>query len=220
MTLSPDRSPGGGRLAPGVGPLLFLDVDGPLNKGWWTSPERFPGLRDAGWHAERVTGCPLHEDFRVVLNPAWGQLLLGLADLGATLAWATGWGACANDHIGPLLGLPELPVAPAVYGAKASTVIPWGQGRPWAWLEDDAEELEAATALSPPGVPCLPVLVDKATGLTPKHVARVASWLTRLQPAPHAPALRRRPGLGRDPDGHAHPGWTEPAPARNTKAAP
>jgi hypothetical protein len=93
VTLPPDTSPGGGRVAPGAGPLLFLDVDGPLNKGWWTSPERFPGLRDAGWHAGRVTGCPVHKDFRVVLNPAWGQLLLGLADLAATLVW----GACAGS---------------------------------------------------------------------------------------------------------------------------
>ena len=60
MTLPPDSSQGGGRIVPGAGPLLFLDVDGPLNKGWWTSPEEFPGLRDAGWHAGRVTGCPVH----------------------------------------------------------------------------------------------------------------------------------------------------------------
>jgi hypothetical protein len=59
-------------------------------------------------------------------------------------------------------------------------VIPWGGLRPWAWLEDSEAELEAAVALTPPGVPCLPVLVDRATGLTAEHVDRVASWLRSL----------------------------------------
>jgi hypothetical protein len=168
----------------GAGPLVYLDVDGPLNLGWWTSPERFGELRAAGWHAGRVTGDPagLHENFRVVLNPAWGPMLLSLQEMGAQLVWATGWNEGANLHIGPLLGLPRLPVAPAAHGAKAATVIPQGGLRPWAWLEDTAEELEAAVALTPPGVPCLPVLVDRATGLTREHVNRVASWLGSLKP--------------------------------------
>lgn len=136
----------------GTGPLICLDVDGVVNLGWFTSPERFAGLQAAGWHADRVTGDPtgLHEGFRVVLNPGWGLAPRGLEDLGAELVWATGWNEGANLHVGPLLGLPELPVAPAVHGAKASTVIPWGGLRPWAWLEDDPEELEAAVALTPP----------------------------------------------------------------------
>lgn len=166
----------------GTGPLLYLDVDGVVNLGWFTSPERFEELRAAGWHAGRVTGDPagLHENFRVVLDPRWGPALRGLGDLGADLVWATGWNDAANLHVGPLLGLPRLPVAPAAHGAKASTVIPWGGLRPWAWLEDSKAELEAAVALTPPGVPCLPVLVDRATGLTAEHVDRVASWLRSL----------------------------------------
>ena len=166
----------------GTGPLLYLDVDGVVNLGWFTSPERFEELRAAGWHAGRVTGDPagLHENFRVVLDPRWGPALRGLGDLGADLVWATGWNDAANLHVGPLLGLPRLPVATAAHGAKASTVIPWGGLRPWAWLEDSEAELEAAVALTPPGVPCLPVLVDRATGLTAEHVDRVALWLRSL----------------------------------------
>jgi hypothetical protein len=96
-----------------TGPLLYLDVDGVVNLGWFTSPERFEELRAAGWHAGRVTGDPagLHENFRVVLDPGWGPALRGLGDLGADLVWATGWNDAANLHVGPLLGLPRLPVA-------------------------------------------------------------------------------------------------------------
>lgn len=161
---------------------VYLDVDGVVNLGWFTGPELFPGLRAAGWYAGRVTGdqADPHAGFRVVLDPAWGGALRGLTDLGAQLVWATGWNEGANAHIGPLLGLPELPIAPAVHGAKASTVIPWGGLKPWAWLEDDPGELETAVALTPPGVPCLPVLVDRATGLTPDHINQVASWLSSL----------------------------------------
>ena len=173
----------------GTGPVLYLDVDGPLNKGWWTDPGLFEQLRAAGWHADRVPDDPAdpHARFRRVLNPGWGLALRGLADLGAELVWATGWGDGANRHIGPLLGLPPLPVAPAKHGSKASTVIPWGGRRPWAWLEDDPRELEAAVALTPPGVPCLPVLVDRATGLTWEHRDLVASWLGSLA----APSVTR-----------------------------
>jgi hypothetical protein len=169
------------------GPVVYVDVDGVVNRGWFTDPGLFGALRARGWHAGRVAGCPgpgrAHEAYRVVLDPAWGGLLRGLADLGAELVWATGWNEGANRHIGPLLGLPELPVAPAVHGAKAATVIPWAGGRPWAWLEDDPAELRAAAARARPGVPCLPVLVDRDTGLVPDDAARVAAWLGSLPPA-------------------------------------
>lgn len=169
----------------GTGPVLYLDVDGVVNLGWFTDPGQFEKLRAAGWHAGRVTRDPVGacENFRVVADPGWGPALLGLQAMGAQLAWATGWGTAANLHIGPLLGLPELPVAPAEHGAKAPTVIPWGGQRPWAWLEDDPGELEleAAVALTRPGVPHLPVLVDRATGLMRQHVDQVARWLGSLE---------------------------------------
>ena len=114
---------------------------------------------------------------------AWG-------DLGADLVWATGWNDGANFCTsGRCSACARLPVAPAAHGAKASTVIPWGGLRPWAWLEDSEAELGAAVALTPPGVPCLPVLVDRATGLTAEHVDRVASWLRSLLKA----VFRRAP---------------------------
>jgi hypothetical protein len=160
-------------------PLVLLDVDGVLNLGRFaTSRQRSTLEYRHGWYSGRAGGD--HYGSRIVLDRRWGRMLLGLADAGAELAWATGWEQEANWYIGPLLGLPELRVAPALHRAKASTVIPWTQGRPWAWLEDYEDELEEAVELTEPGVPCLPVLVDRSTGLTRGHVSQVADWLRRL----------------------------------------
>jgi len=162
-------------------PLVLLDVDGVLNLGLFMSSRKRSRLRRSeGWYSGRA-GDP-HDQFasRIVLNRNWGPMLASLADLGAELAWATAWQEAANWHISPLLGLsPELRWAPAVHTRKAYTVIPWTEGRPWAWLEDIEDELAVASALSGKR-PHLPVLVDRATGLTQEHVGRVAEWLRSL----------------------------------------
>jgi hypothetical protein len=91
--------PGGNR------PLLFLDVDGPL----------IP----IGGHHDAI-------DYRLDrrLTPALARALASnpllyrldtrcgrwLAALPCKLVWATTWMADANEVIGPLLGLPELPI--------------------------------------------------------------------------------------------------------------
>ena len=163
----------------GDGPVLLLDVDGVLNLGMFTTSRQRNALAyKHGWYSGRAGGD--HYGERIVMNRSWGRLLRRLADAGAELAWATAWEEAANLFIGPLLGLPELRVAPAVHRDKASTVIPWTQGRPWAWLEDYEDELEEAVALTAPGVPCCPVLVERETGLTEEHVTRVAAWLEGL----------------------------------------
>lgn len=150
-----------------------------LNLGQFATSRQRGRLRhERGWYDRRVDDSPYGS--RIVMDPGCGRMLLRLAEAGAELAWATGWNGDANLYVGPLLGLPALPVAPAVHGCKASTVIPWTQGRPWAWLEDYEDELEDAVALTEPGVPCLPVLVDRATGLTQGHVSEVERWLGEL----------------------------------------
>lgn len=158
-------------------PLVLLDVDGVLNLGRFsTSRQRSRAKGRDGWYNGRVNGNP-YED-RIFLNRRWGRMLLPLAEK-AELAWATTWMAEANWYIGPLLGLPELRYAPAPYGSKAVHAVAFTEGRPWAWLDDTAEELDMASALSR-GRPHLPVLVDRATGLTQEHVDRVAEWLGGL----------------------------------------
>jgi len=163
-------------------PLVLLDVDGVLNLGLFMSSRRRSRLRgDEGWLSTRAGG-DVHDRWaeRIVLNRRWGPMLRSLEDDGAELAWATAWNQGANWFISPLLGLGELPVAPAVHKRKAYTVVPWTEGRPWAWLEDIEDELDVASALSRRR-PHLPVLVDRETGLTGEHVERVREWLVSLR---------------------------------------
>jgi hypothetical protein len=160
---------------------VLLDVDGVVNLGQFLSSRQRGRLRgDQGWHSGRAGDR--HDPYaeRIVLNRRWGPMLRSLEEEGAELAWATAWNEAANFFISPLLGLGELPVAPAVDGAKARTVVPWTGGRPWAWLEDRESELEDACALAG-GVPCLPVLVDPSEGLRQGHVGLVGEWLVSLR---------------------------------------
>lgn len=163
-------------------PLVLLDVDGVLNLGLFMSSRRRSRLRgDEGWLSTRAGG-DVHDRWaeRIVLNRRWGPMLRSLEDDGAELAWATAWNQGANWFISPLLGLGRLPVALALDGAKAGTVVPWTRGRPWAWLEDREFELEDASALAG-GVPHLPVLVDPQRGLAGDHVERVREWIVSLR---------------------------------------
>lgn len=93
-------------------PLLFLDVDGPLNP-YAAQPERRPDgyttLRvplGSGISAADGGLSTRRRPLRVWLNPEHGPALLGL---GYELCWATTWMAEANRWIAPTLGLPELP---------------------------------------------------------------------------------------------------------------
>ncbi|SEB67496.1 hypothetical protein SAMN05216482_0488 [Streptomyces sp. PAN_FS17] len=93
-------------------PLLFLDVDGPLNP-YAAKPTRRPDgyttlrvPRDNGDFQDHQELSFRRGPLRVWLNPAHGQALL---KLGYELCWATTWMADANRWIGPVIGLPELP---------------------------------------------------------------------------------------------------------------
>jgi hypothetical protein len=161
-------------------PLVLLDVDGVLNLGLFASSKQRDRLvYRHKWYSGRAGDPRDPYASRIVLNRAWGPMLRSLAEAGAELAWATTWNGTANWFIGPLLGLPELRWAPAVHRRKAYTVIPWTEGRPWAWFEDYEDELEVASALSR-GRPHCPVLVDRATGLTEENTETVREWLKGL----------------------------------------
>jgi hypothetical protein len=162
-------------------PLMLIDVDGVVNLGQFMSSARRGKLKGGeGWYSGRAGDR--HDPWakRIVLNRRWGPMLRSLEAEGAELAWATAWNEAANWWISPLLGLGELPVAPAWDGRKAGTVIPWTEGRPWAWLEDREFELEAASALTG-STPHLPVLVDPEKGLGWDHIERARKWLVSLQ---------------------------------------
>ncbi|GGY15819.1 HAD domain-containing protein [Streptomyces xanthochromogenes] len=132
-------------------PLLFLDVDGPLNP-YAAKPHRRPvgyrthRLRPEGWIAQHPTSLRAYvKPLRVWLNPAHGPALLALADR-FELVWATTWEADANEWIGPLLGLPQLPVvtwptlretSPDGTFWKTPCLVKYAAGRPFAWVDDD-----------------------------------------------------------------------------------
>lgn len=162
-------------------PLILVDVDGVLNVVT-TSKERRRLCYHEGWRQKRVE-LPVGA-FRLFWNPATGPLLRRLAsETGAELAWGTTWEEYANLVVGPLLGLPELPVCPvADFPHKANGIVAWTQGRPFVWFDDEPDAAEVTAELAGTQ-PHLVVPVDEATGLTAAHAGTARTWLATLPAA-------------------------------------
>jgi hypothetical protein len=118
-----------------VNPLLFLDVDGPLNP--YLSLQRPP----AGYTMHRFTPNGVSNGLPVLLNHSHGE---ELNKLGYDLVWATSWEDEANEFIGPHIGLPKLPVVkfeiPVFAGRKhwkTDHLIAYADGRPFVWVDDE-----------------------------------------------------------------------------------
>lgn len=154
-------------------PVLLVDVDGVLN----------PWLAD---------GCPdgfneyeFFPDELVLLSPGHGELLTALAD-DYELVWATAWEHRANRLIGPVLGLPELPVIEFPLDGrdrlfrKLPAVIEAVGDRPCAWI-DDEHQPDHYTWARQRGVPTLLIDIDPAEGLTREVVAILADWAASLR---------------------------------------
>jgi hypothetical protein len=159
-------------------PLILIDVDGVLNV-ITSSKERRRLCYHEGWRQKRIELSA--GTFRLFWNPASGPLLSRLAaETGAELAWGTTWEEYANLVVGPLLGLPRLPVASvSAFPHKANGIVPFTAGRPFVWFDDepDAAEVTAVLAVSQPH---LVVPVDERTGLTASHAATAREWLLAL----------------------------------------
>ncbi|NUS13252.1 MAG: hypothetical protein HOY69_17925, partial [Streptomyces sp.] len=155
-------------------PLLFLDVDGPLNP-YAAQPQHRP----PGYTTLRVPLGPgrsplAGRTLRVWLNPAHGPELLALD---YDLCWATTWMADANRWIAPALGLPDLPYVD--FGAallrerpdgvhwKTAALVDHAAGRAFAWVDDEHTELDDRyVAAHHPG-PALLHFVSPRLGLLP-----------------------------------------------------
>ncbi|WP_246212554.1 HAD domain-containing protein [Streptomyces abyssomicinicus] len=125
-------------------PLLFLDVDGPLNPYAAARPAPLPGYR-----ARPVPTTLAARPWRLWLNPAHGPALLRQ---GFDICWATAWMSEANRHIGPVLGLPELPFVDFgddLFGERAdgvhwktAAIVEHAAGRPFLWVDDETTILD------------------------------------------------------------------------------
>lgn len=166
-------------------PLLFLDVDGPLNP-FAAKPTRRPTgylthrVMPAGWTGTTFYGRP--RPLRVWLNPDHGPTLLGLP---VELVWATTWEHEANRLIGPEIGLPQLPVVEWPADAKSSAdglfwktrhLAEYASGRPFAWVDDQITSTDWRWCAENYPAPSLLQPVDPRRGLRAGDFATIARW--------------------------------------------
>lgn len=175
-------------------PMLLIDVDGPLNP-YAAKPTRRPEgystyrMSPPAWVAERkavmsLLGMPgaRIKPLSVWLNPDHGP---ALAALPFTLVWATTWEQEANEYIGPVLGLPELPVitwpeerAEPDDGLfwKTPEIVAWAKGRPFAWIDDQITDADRDWVRACHDGPALLRYVDPAIGLAAQDFEALALW--------------------------------------------
>ncbi|MEV7677181.1 hypothetical protein ACFRR7_12840 [Streptomyces sp. NPDC056909] len=169
-------------------PLLLIDVDGPLNPyGALAAPGTPDGyekhlMRPSLWARTQPGPLP------VLLNPGHGAELLALTGL-YELVWATTWEDDANEWIGPLLGLPELPYIawPETHGWaprgtlwKTRYVLEYAAGRPFAWVDDEITSYDREWVDREHLAAALLLYVDPGTGLTRPDFDALAEWAAAL----------------------------------------
>jgi hypothetical protein len=170
-------------------PLLMLDVDGPLNP-FLASPADLGdytehSMKPPSWIAQHDAPAALVAPLTVWLNPGHGPALL---ELDFELVWATTWVEDANEWIGPVLGLPELPYVswpqPRPAGSllhwKTQSILDFAAGRPFAWVDDEirAQDREWIEERYP--ADALLHTVDASRGLRELDFQSLAEWADSL----------------------------------------
>jgi hypothetical protein len=195
-------------------PLIALDIDGvlnphPIEPSRLPSADRMPGYVERGitvpagnrhlpylrgHGTETVTGS-------VSVNDAHARWIRSLLNRGVEVGWATTWEHYANEVFGPLLGLPELPLAVEFHADVANghhqprmdgfgalewkTNALWSRylGRPLVWIDDHASTLarvDGRGLILDRGAPTVSIRCDGDVGLTRDEMRRVDEWLTKL----------------------------------------
>lgn len=163
-------------------PILFLDVDGPLN------PFAAGSKKPEGYEKHMIIPPGWSKAIPVWLNPAHGPLLLEFSEkTGAELMWATTWEDGANKSIGPRIGLPELPVVHfgiylRVDDWKWKSVARVADNRPFVWLDDDFSanpEMRPAFDTQRKGIPTLLHEISPQKGMLTTDLEVIESWMTR-----------------------------------------
>ncbi|GAA1685229.1 HAD domain-containing protein [Kribbella yunnanensis] len=157
-------------------PLLLLDIDGPLN------PYRAKQIPPGYVHHEIVEE---EKAWVVLLNPQHGVELNALADT-FDLVWATSWEHGANRLLGPLLGLPQLPVImwPSRESVsrtrrgswKTPYVAEWAADRPFAWVDDEVNRYDRLYLDNAHPAPHLAHRVEPHRGLLADDFAVLRTW--------------------------------------------
>lgn len=160
-------------------PLLFLDVDGPLNPHYMGKKK----ARRLGYQRDWING------FDVALNPTHGPALL---DLPVDLVWGTTWTHDANTMIGPRIGLPELPVCewpthkprgldPDVY-FKTPELVDYAEDRhrAWVWVDDEIGDADREYVAGTATLPNLLHKIDPREGLTEADFDAIRVWASSL----------------------------------------
>lgn len=192
-------------------PKLLLDIDGVLNP-FAAKPEGRPegyetfryvrtadgarlvpkGQRRQGKALEAYWRSGGDSGMRVWLNPAHGPMLVALSGM-VDLVWATAWEGQANDLVGPVIGLPQLPVIAFPrkeyyeFGHifKLGDVVEYIGDEPFAWLDDDFErdDLAWAKQRTADGIPTLLVPIAPNIGLRQEDLDWVRDWASRATPS-------------------------------------
>lgn len=163
-------------------PLLLLDFDGPLN------PYRAKEIPAGYVRHEIVEGEKI---WVVLLNPQHGVELNALAEM-FDLVWATSWEHGANRLLGPLLGLPELPVI--VWPPRESVsqvrrgswktphIAEWAGDRPFAWVDDEVNRHDRFYLAKALRTAHLVHRVEPHLGLAAPDFAVLHTWARSISP--------------------------------------